>query len=444
MKTNTKSLSNSIQTFEGGKADKTSNYFNLRRTVLSTLLWENSFYENGESVVDRISNLIPKIQPDLVANLAIEARNQFNLRHVPLLIVVEMAKHNSHKHLISDTIYNIVNRPDELSELLSLYWKNGKCPISNQIKKGLAKAFTKFSEYSLAKYNQDNKIKLRDVLFLTHAKPIDDEQANLWKRLINNELKTPDTWEVALSASNGQNKKEIWENLLKENKLGSLALLKNLRNMKESNVDENLISFALENMDTSKVLPFRFISAARYYPNMETEIEKAMFKSVSKLPKLHGKTALLVDVSGSMDMSKISEKSELTRMDAACALAILVREQCENANIYTFSKVGKEIPNRRGFALRDAIINSQPHKDTYINQGIDLVNQKDYNRVIVLTDGQIADNMKPLNCNNNYMLNIANYKNGIGYKKGWTVIDGFSESVIDYLIAIESQNLNDF
>ena len=86
------------------------------------------------------------------------------------------------------------------------------------MKKGLAAAFTKFDEYALAKYNRPTPVKLRDVLFLSHAKPVDEAQATLWKRLIAGELVAPDTWEVALSS--GADKRETWERLLMERKLG--------------------------------------------------------------------------------------------------------------------------------------------------------------------------------------------------------------------------------
>jgi len=51
--------------------------------------------------------------------------------------------------------------------------------------------------------------------------------------LVAGELATPDTWEVALSAGASVDKREAWERLLAENKLGAQALLRNLRNMAE-------------------------------------------------------------------------------------------------------------------------------------------------------------------------------------------------------------------
>ena len=195
-----------IFTHEGAKAQHTNPERQLRRSVFSCMLWENTFYEDEESIVDRINTLIPLVDPVKVANLAIEARGRMKLRHTPLLIVRAMTNLQTHKKYVSETLATVIQRPDELSEFLAIYWKDneGKKTISAQVKKGLAKAFTKFTAFQLAKYNQDGAIKLRDVLFLCHAKPASPEQEEIWKQLISNTLPTPDTWEVELSASKEQ------------------------------------------------------------------------------------------------------------------------------------------------------------------------------------------------------------------------------------------------
>lgn len=292
--------------------------------------------------------------------------------------------------------------------------------------------------------NKSNQhISLKDVLFLTHPKPLNEAQANLWKKLINNELQTPVTWETQLSASNGQDKRKIWETLLKENQLGALALLRNLRNFKDNNVDVDLIAEALNSMKVDRVLPFRFITAARYYPALESEIEKAMFRSIVNLSKLPGKTVLLIDVSGSMD-TKLSDKSDMTRLEAANGLAILARELCENVQIYTFSRELVEVPNRHGFALRDAIVKSQDHRDTFLSQAITKLNKKydtrnSYDRLIVFSDEQAAQAVPNPLCDKAYMINVATNANGVSYKGHWNHIDGFSEAVFEYLSLFEQE-----
>lgn len=432
-----KNTQSPVFTHEGGQAKNINALLQLRRSVLATMLWEDSFYEDGEEISTRIQSLIPKVSATAVAKLAVELRSKGKLRHVPLLVVREMARINSHKSLVADTLEKVVQRPDELSEFLAIYWKNKKEPLSAQVKKGLARAFVKFDEYQLSKYNRDNSIKLRDILFLCHAKPKDKKQASLWKRLVNNELKTPYTWEVALSATKGEAKKESWEDILKREKLGALALLRNLRNFKENGVSEVLIRNAIKNMSVERVLPFRFITAAKYAPNLEPELEEAMFKAVAVNQKIDGKTVLLIDVSGSMDYV-LSEKSEAKRIDAATGLAILAREQFKDVEVYTFSNDVVQVPSRRGFALRDAITNSQVHSSTYLGKAIQKINSTvKYDRLIVFTDEQSHDTVgNPLPNTNGYVINVGANKNGVGYGK-WLHVDGFAEATLDYIVEFE-------
>jgi len=424
------------RTHEGAPARTISDEAKLRRAVLACMLWENQFYEDGTEIAKRISDHVPAVEGERVAALAVEAREKMKLRHAPLLLVREMARYTTHRQFVAETLARVIQRADELSEFLAIYWKDGRAPLSKQVKKGLAAAFPKFDEYALAKYNRDSPVKLRDVLFLCHAKPRDEAQAQLWKRLVDRELATPDTWEVALSS--GADKREAWERLLAERRAGALALLRNLRNMHEAKVDKALILNALSAIKTDRVLPFRFLAAARYAPHWEEQLEQAMFSCVEKAERLQGKTVLLVDVSGSMT-APLSQRSEMLRTDAAYGLAVLLREICDDVAVYSFSDELKRVPARRGFALRDAIDKSQAHSGTYLGKAISELD-RDYDRLIVVTDEQSHDAV-PNPSAQGYMINVASYKNGVGYGK-WTHIDGWSESVVEYIRQLESDNLN--
>src|SRR5579862_5789705 len=176
------------RTHEGGRAKHISPELQLRRSVLACLLWENQFYEDGIEIAGRIAELVAKVDAGKVAALAVEARERMKLRHVPLLLVREMARHKTHRELVGETLERAIQRADELTEFMAIYWKDGRVPLSGQVKKGLAAAFPKFDAYQLAKYDRGGPIKLRDVLFLAHAKPRDEAQAEVWKRLIAGEL----------------------------------------------------------------------------------------------------------------------------------------------------------------------------------------------------------------------------------------------------------------
>jgi hypothetical protein len=408
----------------------------LERSVMSCLLWEDSFYEDGESIVQRITKLVPKVKAEKVFQIALKARTQYNLRHVPLLVARVMAKTSSHKHLVADLLAEIIRRPDELAEFLAIYWKDGRCPISNQVKKGLARAFVKFDEYQLAKYNRDKDIKLRDVMFLVHPKAKTPDQEAVFKRLVDGNLKTPDTWEVNLSAK-GADKKAVWTNMLKENKLGSMALIRNLRNFEQTGVDTKLVRSALKEARSDKLFPYRFIAAAKHAPRFEPELEQMMFNNLKGAEKLPGKTVLLVDVSGSMH-SSLAQKSDMLRTDAANGLAMLTREICEEVAIYAFDGNVHAVPPRRGFALRDAL--SKWGGWTDLGGAVDYVNrnERDMDRLIVITDEQSHTRVpNPMKNVKGYMLNVASYQNGVGYKTAWTTIDGWSEASVRFIQEIE-------
>ena len=419
------------RTHEGAPARRMTDEQALRRSVLACLLWESQFYEDGVEIAGRIRELVPKVEAAKVAALAVEAREAMKLRHAPLYLVREMARHASHRALVSETLARVIQRADELAEFVAIYWAEGRAPLSGQVKKGLAAAFPKFDEYALAKYDRAGAVRLRDVLFLCHAKPRDAVQAELWKRLIDGALAAPDTWEVALSA--GGNKRASWERLLSERKLGALALLRNLRNMKDAGVSEDLVLGGLAAMKTERVLPFRFIAAARYAPQWEEALEQTMFRSVESREKLAGRTVLLVDVSGSMTAA-LSGRSEMLRTDAAYGLAVLLREIAEQVSLYTFSDTLQRVPARRGFALRDALDRSQGHNSTQLGAALEKIDER-YDRIIVITDEQSHDRV-PAPKGRGYVVNVASYRNGVGYG-AWTHIDGWSESVVEYIRELE-------
>ena len=431
-----------VRTHEGAVAQKVSPKLELRRTVLTCLLWEDTFYEKGSAIAARVAELVRENKAEAVATLAREARDQMQLRHVPLFLVRELARRKGTGALVAETLEHVIQRADELGEFVALDWKQKKEPLSAGVKRGLARAFTKFDAYQLAKYNRESVVKLRDVLFLCHAKPKDEAQAAAWKKLVEGSLEVPDTWEVALSAQKG--KKQTFERLLEEGKLGGMAVLRNLRLMIAAGVSQKLIRQRLDK-GVARVLPFRFVTAARYAPKLEDALESAMLKGVAGLPDLAGSTGLLLDVSGSMDAA-LSKKSETTRMDAAAGLAILLREKAEEISLATFSDSCVELPPRRGFALRDAMVESQAHASTHLKRALThLSTQPDWKkleRLIVITDEQSHDGILPAWTAKAYVVNVAPYKHGLSYGNGWTHIDGWSERIVDYIAAVEAETAN--
>lgn len=463
----------------GALAARQSSEALLRRAVMSCLLWEDLFYESGESVVDNIRSLIPLVKPEKVAQIAYEARTIGKMRHVPLLLAREMARLDTHKHLVGDLLPRIILRADELTEFLAIYWKGDKNqPLSKQVKIGLARAFNNFDEYQLAKYNRAADVKLRDVAFLTHVNPIDKtgrakniaaiarkgyargevqrHKYTLVGKVINGELETPDTWEVALSASS--DKRATCERLISERKLGGLAFLRNLRNMENAHVDPKVISEGFKTVNPGWLLPFNYLSAAKHAPRWSREIEALMLRGLGSMPKLPGYTILVVDVSGSTQQP-VSGKSEVSCLDAELAMAMLASEVCERVAIYatagndgTRKHATALVTPVRGFALADKIRGSRVGGGgIFTRQALEYIETQEReqpDRIIVLSDSQDCDLPsrripKPFG-KNNYIINVGAHAHGVGYDGIWTAeISGFSEKFIHFIAANEGVGLSE-
>ncbi len=429
----------------------------LRRSVLACLLWEDIAYQDGTSVVETIRRLIPLVDPKIVCDIATEARTKQKLRHVPLLIAREMARYATHKTWARWLLPQIILRPDEMMEFLALYWKDGKKPIPASVKRGLAASFDRFDAYQFAKWRgEGSEIKLRDVMFLVHPRPLPGRE-EMYKQIADNTLPTPDTWEVALSG--GADKKATWERLLSERKLGALAFLRNLRNMTEVGVDRDVMLAAFDNINPRWLLPVNYTTAAAVVPRWEREIETLMLKSLKALPVLPGYTILVVDVSGSMQQP-ISAYSSQTRLDVAATLAMQASERCEHLALYVTSgndsvrvHTTKLLAPNHGFAVvRDCqqAAAKLGGGGIFTRQCLEHIKVEERgaipDRIIVFSDSQDCDiaNSKPPRPfgKRNYIVDVSSHDHGINYAGTWTAeIVGWSERFLDFIMAAEGQDV---
>lgn len=423
------------KTHNKGKSSKTSNEQILRRSVTSCLLWEDTFYEDGEAIADRIQKYAKKCDPEFVSLLAVEVRKEHGIRHASLWLA--MSLFGVDNRLAKETLLEVISRADEIPEAVAMYWINGKKPLPAQMKKALAEAFHKFDAYQISKYFRPNDdITLRDVMFLCHPKPKSKKQKKLFDDLTNKTLTPPDTWEVALSS--GKDKAETFTRLMQEKKLGYLALLRNLRNMVSSGVETKLIVESIKNGNKRGVLPHQFYNAYSEVDQkaIQNALEQAMVDALNSQEKLAGKTILLVDCSGSMHFKQRSN------IKNAATTAALIKSVCEESVIVPFGyETGSELP-QSGMDLIKKIVETNLG-GTDVSQSIKTVQSRyknDYDRIIVITDEQSSSrNRIPKNDPNvkGYFINVASYKNGVSYEETWNHIDGFSHKVVDYIREFE-------
>lgn len=353
---------NQVLNHEGSRAFRMTPEMELYTAAVTSAL-SGKFYESPKEFVGRISTLVGKVDPMFVAQLAVYTRTVMNLRSIPLLLLVELAKVHSGDDIVSRAVGKTVLRADEITELLACYqWRNPASGIkklgklSRQIQNGLKEAFNRFDEYQFAKYDRkDAEVKLKDALFLVHPKAKDAAQQVLFDKIVAGTLQTPYTWETQLSALGQQQfetpeakkaaVKALWEELLDSGKLGYMALLRNLRNILQAEVSPEHVERMCERLaDTeqvakSKQLPFRFLSAYREIMNVVSPhtgiildaLEKAALASVANIQGFDINTHVLLasDLSGSMFVP-VSPKSSIENADIGVLLSSMLRSKCKS------------------------------------------------------------------------------------------------------------------
>lgn len=386
----------------GGVAFQESPQLEFVSTLLTTFL-KNQYYRNEQGTSDRLVELIGKIDKKFAAKAAIFARNKFGMRSVSHLVAGEIAKQVKGEQWTKMFFDKIVYRPDDMVEILAYYYANVASNEPNALRKGFAKAFTRFDAYQLSKYKKEgHEVSLIDVANVVH--PFHTKAV---EGLIKGTLKPAETWETKMTqagqkAENDEHKeelkKEVWVSLLKERKLGYFALLRNLRNIIQQApelisltcellVDEGLIKKSL-------VLPFRFITA---YQELQEErgaakilaaISQALEISFANVPKLPGETLVVVDHSGSMGNGMSSNFMKGALFGIAMAKA-------NNADFMHFGSLAKYLnfnPLDTTLTIAQWLDNQNSGRN-FVNHGTDFYTifeaaSKRYDRIVIFSDMQ--------------------------------------------------------
>lgn len=420
---------NQVLNHEGSKAFRMTPEMELYTAAVTSAL-SGKFYESPKEFVGRISALVGQVDPMFVAQLAVYTRTVMNLRSIPLLLLVELAKVHSGDDIVSRAVGKTVLRADEISELLMCYqWRNpapgvkklGK--LSRQIQNGLKDAFNRFDEYQFAKYDRkDAEVKLKDALFLVHPKAKDAAQQALFDKIVADTLQTPYTWETQLSALGQQQfetpeakkaaVKALWEELLDSGKLGYMALLRNLRNILQSDVSPEHVERLCarlsdpEQVAKSKQLPFQFLSAYRemkgvqslYTASVLTALEAAVKASVVNMDGFDADTNVLVaaDVSASMQ-HPLSAKSSVQNFDIGILLSMLLKSKCASVVSGMFGDTWKVLNLPQDSILANTLeMHRREGEAGYSTNGYKVIewliaNKVRMDKVMIFTDCQMWD-----------------------------------------------------
>ena len=445
----------------GHAAYKMADKQKLVTQVLTSFFNESKFYgDNTAEMQETIKNVIAT-DPQFVANLAVFARREFNMRSVAHVLVAYLAHEVNGKPYARKAANAVAIRGDDATEIMACYLDLFGKPIPNALKKGIADALQRFDEYTLAKYKGEGKaVKMRDLLCLCRPTPKDEAQSASWKLLLNGELETPYTWETELSAKG--NNAATWEQLIDSGKVGYMALLRNLRNILTANPrNVGKVLATIENpvmVKRSRQLPFRFLSAYKELENIGGSrvfdaLENAVEASIENMPKLEGTTVIAVDTSGSMG-SAISAKSKVRCYEIAMMLGLIANKICENSIFYTFDTSIQKYPvSKRSGILYTTLHASHCGGGTRMQLPFERMIAENIkaDRIIVLSDNEcnggwystpvqaLADAYRKRTGNDIWVhaIDLQGYGTQQFHGKKTNIISGWSEKVFAFITLAE-------
>ena len=420
---------------EGALAFKLDPLTELYLRAASSLVGEPKFYtdsKTADSELLRSIHTAAKIDPEFILQLAVYLREKLYLRSVPLMLVAEFANdpecvgkvENARKY-----VKRTVQRADELTELIAYQLARNKVDPRNKtklpmlIRFGIKEAFSKFDRYQIGKYNKDDiTVKMRDAMFLTHPQPSNEEQVDVFAKLANKSLESPETWEVMRSTGQMTWHDVIRNVFYKNHRVNNyMAILRNLRNCLQSpdvtKEDVELLCRMISDRGAvrySKQLPFRFLSAYKELDKVDSgslspvgnvmindindAIETAVGYSVDNFPKLSGSSTIIAcDVSGSMEHA-ISKNSSVERFDIGIILGSIANQFCGHTITGMFGDDWKVVPMAKsGGILRSALeMHKREGEVGYSTNGYKVIdylldNDIGVDRIMIFTDCQMWD-----------------------------------------------------
>lgn len=383
--------------YEGGMTYEKNCIEDLTNFMFSSYL-EDQFYETANEQINRFIGLLNEVSEQMplewIAKLSFFARKELGMKSVSHLTAAWL---NS-KTFENKRVYyrNIMKTPSDIAELFAAIDMLGD-KRSHALVRGAGDYLSSLKDYHIGKYKMSGKeYNMYDLINITHA-----HSASIDKYK-NGTLETPDTWETAISGSKSEEEKsQNWQRLVEENKLGYLALIRNLRNIVSSAPDAHWIEQYLvpqiENetaIKKSLVFPYQIYCSWKNYGirnlSIDTALDRAFRIACGNMPDMPGDTVIILDVSGSMD-DKLSSNSSLTlkEVGAVYAAAMFVNTKAD------FVKFGNEAKAMKFNPLEDIFdIICKMCANDGCGYGTDIVPafrllEKEYDRIFLVSDMQI-------------------------------------------------------
>lgn len=207
------------------------------------------------------------------------------------------------------------------------------------------------------------------------------------------------TWEALAGWLQGPMDRIAWEAIIPS--MGAMALVRNLRNFDEQGVNDDMAKFVCEqisdpeNIRKSRMFPYRMLQAYGEAPSNRWAwaLDKALDASCQNIPKLSGKTLVLVDTSGSMT-SRVSAKSSIACMEVGALIGVALAARGNDVDLWGFATGQFHFPLKKGGSVLKQteafckLAGSVGHGTETVDAVRAAFQPGKHKRVVIVTDGQ--------------------------------------------------------
>lgn len=384
----------------GHEAYELDDKVKLATMALTTMLGEPKYYGDNTDELIKLAERVAAKDGEFVAKLAVWARCEGNMRSVAHALISVVSHVNHGTEYVRKAARRVASqRGDDGVETLAtcraLYGK----PFPHAVIRGVGDALGQMSPNAVGKYRlEDKTFKLRDALRVSHPVPKNDRLSGAFKGLVAGDLKATEGWKTAVQG--GHNDAETWDRLMSDGKLGYMAALRNIRSIVKTNADVDAVLALISDPDEvrrSRQLPFRYWSAYKALlvdglisTKVSRALDAALIASCDNVEHLPGRTAVLIDSSGSMGY-RVSNKSDSTCFEIAALLGAMFTRISDDAWVAVFSNRAEKV-NLMGTSVLSDMSRIPFHNGgTNMMAGFDLLCKSgfDADRVIVLSDNEV-------------------------------------------------------
>ena len=371
-----------------------------------------------------LSEKIILIDPEFILKMALFTRRVLNIRVTANFLVALAAFMKECRKYIKKYYQETIILPSDWIDVAELYTSLGDKNIGFSalpvcLRKAMTKKFPKFDTYQIGKYNkkpkkkagkdsdnEDDETKLYerqhftlkqlirkihisdppDIVMPILGKKYPETQEQFYRSRLSGlwdesragkrmKVPTPYTWETQLAAKG--NNSETWKELILSRKLPYMAMLRNLRNIIQSGVKDNIHKIVQkklcspEDVKRSKQFPFRFLSAYAVLDSLNAEpgktiswsttpdfeqeklldsykacLDKAVqLAAINNVKPIKGSLLLMFDCSSQMDEQCSAKGFGLTRTirEVAGLMTLMCMFSSEHCDIvyYNYNNVMK-------------------------------------------------------------------------------------------------------